>query len=279
VPRAPDPHAEGLPALRRSGEVTGLLFLYECATLEPTQLRPIADHLGLTVQAASHSFRQLSRAGLVEVREGHYRPTVRGVASLHAALDRLGADVAARLARLHVVRSTRAVATETLAVGETVSLELRDGVLSAHRGASGPSRGRVSRGAPAGGLVEVGQLEGIVPIVPAPVTIYSLAPGDIEDPALGARVRRALASAPGALVAAEGLEAYHALRSAVAPGALLRFAVAASCRAASKVGVPSTVVVVQDGLPHLLAEFSGPDPPPLEVRALPGHRSARARHR
>jgi len=276
VPRTRGGPAEGLAALRRSGAVTELLFLYECATLEPTQLRPIADHLGVTVQAASHSIRQLSRAGLVEVRDGRYRPTLRGVASLHAAFDALGADVAARLAHLHVIRSTRAIATEALAAGDPVSLEMREGLLSARRGGGGPSRGRVRQGGAAGALVEVAELEGIVPIVPAGVTVYVLAPGDLGDPSLPRRLRRVLPTAAGALLAAEGLEAYHAVR-AVAPAPMLRFAVAAACRAASKVGVPSTVVVAEDGLPHLLAEFSGPDPPPLEVRALPGRRARRAR--
>ncbi|MGB6443136.1 MAG: hypothetical protein WBF81_07555, partial [Thermoplasmata archaeon] len=60
------PPSDGLAGLRRGGAVTELLFLYECTTLEPTQLRPIADRLGLTVQAASHSFRSLARRGLVE---------------------------------------------------------------------------------------------------------------------------------------------------------------------------------------------------------------------
>lgn len=275
VPKPREPAADGLAALRRSGAATEILFLYECATLEPTQLRPIAERLGLTVQAASHAFRQLVRAGLVEVRDGRYRPTVRGVASLHAALDRLGSDVAERLARLHVIRSTRAVATEPLAVGDAVSLELRDGVLSARRGTAGPSRGRVSRGAGAGGLVEVRQLEGIVPIVPGRVTVYALAPADLDDAALPARLRSAVRADPSALLAAEGLEAYHALKP-VAGAPPLRFAVAAACRAASKVGVPSTVIVAPDALARLLAELSGPDPPPFEVRALPGRRRDRA---
>ncbi|MGB6501693.1 MAG: hypothetical protein WBG19_09940, partial [Thermoplasmata archaeon] len=229
-------------------------------------------------QAASHSFRRLSRAGLVEVRDGHYRPTVRGVATLHAALDRLGADVAARLARLHVIRSTRAISVETLRPGDAVSLDLRDGILSARRGSSGPSRGVVRDGGPPGSLVEVGQLEGIVPIEPAAVTIYSLAPADLKDPGLTARLRQAIRAAPESLLAAEGLVAFHALRPA-APAVPHRFAVAAACRAASTVGVPCLVVVSQDGLPDLLSEFSGPHPPPLEVRALPARSTARRRGR
>src|SRR5258708_36798159 len=77
--------ASGLPDLRRAGAITELLFLYEVVTRETTQLQPIAARLGLTVQAVSHGLRQLERHGLVTHREGRYRATVQGGASLPAA--------------------------------------------------------------------------------------------------------------------------------------------------------------------------------------------------
>jgi predicted transcriptional regulator len=265
--------AEGLSELRRSGSVTELLFLYECATLEPTQLRPVADRIGLTVQAVSHSFRQLRRRGLVEVREGRYRPTVEGVAWLHESLSRLGDDVRARVERLHVIRSCRAVALADLAKGEVVSLELRDGRLSARPGGAGASRGRVSAPGRSGSLIEVTDLEGIVPLAPAPVTVRTITEQDLSDPALARRLAMLLASAPG-LLAAEGLEAVHSLEQAT-DRPILRFAAAAASLEASRIGVPSTVVVLDRDLPQLLSTFSGSNPPPLDVRPLPplGRRS------
>lgn len=261
-------YPEGLAGLRRSGSVTELLFLFECATLEPTQLRPMADRLGLTVQAASHSFRQLRRRGLVEVRDGRYRPTVEGVAWLHGTLARLGDDVRARVDRLHVIRSCRALATADLAAGEAVSLELRDGLLSARPGDLGPSRGRISRGGRRGALVEVTNLEGIVPLTAARISIRTISDADLDDPRLTLRVKRLLRHVEG-ILAAEGLEAYHAVRAATT-GPVTRFAVAAACREASQIGVPSTVLVIERDLPRLVAAFPLPSPPPLDVLPLPG---------
>src|SRR5580658_6364859 len=243
--------SEGLAGLRRGGAVTELLFLYECTTLEPNQLRPIADRLGLTVQATSHSYRSLARRGLVEFRDGRYRPTVRGVAWLHASLGRLGDEVRARLDRLHVIRSCRAIALDPVESGDVVSLELVDGLLSARAGDTGPSRGRVSRGGPKGSLVDVSELEGIVRLSPAPVHVRTLSEEDLAG-----------------LLAAHGLEAYHALRTAV-DLPVARFAVAAEAREASRIGVASTVFVLEAELPRFLAEFGGPDPPPLDVTPLP----------
>jgi predicted transcriptional regulator len=259
----------GLAGLRRGGTVTELLFLYECATLEPTQLRPIANRLGLTVQAVSHSFRQLRRRGLVTVQDGRYRPTVEGVAWLHETLRRLDDDLRERIDRVHVIRSTRALALEEVSPGSVVSLELRDGLLSARPGAGGPSRGRVRSGGRKGSLVEVSDLEGIVPLTPAPISIRTLSSDDLADPRLSQRVRASLPDRPSTIVAAEGLEAFHALSNARAR-TVLRFAVGSACLEASRLGVPSYVLVLESELPYLLSQFAGRSPPPLEVRPLPG---------
>lgn len=242
------------------------MFLYECATLEPTQLRPVADHLGLTVQAVSHSFRQLRQRGLVAVEEGRYRPTVQGVAWLHEGLARLADDVRDRIARLHVIRSCRAIALVDLEERDVVSLELREGLLSARPGGSGPSRGRVATAARAGSLVVVTDLEGIVPLSPAVVTVRTLSDADLADPALPQRLRSVLPAA-GSLLGAEGLEAYHSLRRATTRP-ILRFATASAVFDAARIGVPSTVVVLERDLPQLLSVFSGSNPPPLDVGPL-----------
>lgn len=264
--------SDGLAGLRRGGAVTELLFLYECTTLEPSQLRPIADRLGLTVQAASHSYRSLARRGLVEFRDGRYRPTVRGVAWVHESLGRLGEEVRGRLERLHVIRSCRAIALAALATGEVVSLELVDGLLSARPGATGPSRGRVARGARKGALVDVSELEGIVPLSPAPIHVRTISETDLDDGRLPARLRDALGDAAPGLLAAHGLEAFHALRSAT-DRPIGRFAAAAEAQEASRLGVPSTVFVLEGELPRFLAEFGGPNPPPLDVTPLSQRRS------
>ncbi len=258
--------AEGLSELRRSGAVTELLFLFECATREPTQLRPVAERLGLTVQASSHSFRQLRRRGLVEVRDGRYRPTVEGVAWLHGSLSRLADDVRDRVDRLHVIRSCRAVAGADLEAGRPVSLEIRDGVLTARPGGGGASHGRVARPAAAGSLVEVSELDGIVPLTTAPVSVRTLTEEDLADPRLDRRLRGELPPPP-ALIGAQGLEAYHSLRRAT-DRPIVRFAVAASCLEAARIGLPSLVAVLDRDLPGLLSAFSVAQPPPLDVRPV-----------
>lgn len=264
--RSRGPAPSGLRGLRRSGSVTELLFLFDCETMERAHLRPIAEELGLTVQAASHVFRELRRRGLVTVRDGRYRPTVEGVAWLHDALLRVADDTRERLDRLYVIRSCRAVAASRLVPGETASLEISDGLLTARGSASGASRGKVVRGGAAGSLVEIGDLEGIVPIRPAPITVRTLTEADLTDPDLGRRLAAALPP-EGALLAADGLEAYLSLRRST-DRPIVRFAAGEACREASVLGVSSCLVIMARDLPRVLTRFAGPSPPSLEVLPL-----------
>ncbi|HLY77245.1 MAG TPA: hypothetical protein VKT21_05120 [Thermoplasmata archaeon] len=268
-PVAAADRSAGLGLLRRSGAVTELLFLHECATREVTQLRPVAQRLGLTVQAASHIFRQLRRRSLAEVRNDRYRPTVAGIAWLHAAFGSVREDLDERLQRLHVIRSTRAVARGRVPAHATVALEVRRGVLEARVGTRGASRGRARHAARSGELVEVVDLEGIVSLQPAEVRIVTLPDPDSLDPRVLGQLRRLVKESPEGLLAAWGVEAYHWLQRAT-PRSVLRYAVAPSAIEASKVGVPTTLLVLESDLPRLLARFDQPQPPPITVRRLRG---------
>ena len=259
----------GLEALRRIGAVSDLLFLYECTTRDVAQLRVVAEPLGLTVQAASHTFRGLQRRGLAELRDGRYRATVRGVEWLHATLGSLERDLADRLERLHIVRTTRALARAVIEAGASVMLAVEDGVLTARPGTAGPSRGRALGRARPGELVEVVDLEGIVPLARGRVRVVVLPSDRVRDPALPKLLHTAIGSGPVGLLAAQGLEAYHLVGRAFPNVPAIRFGIASAVEEAAQVGVDSTVVVVDREAPRLLPQLEGTDGPPPEIVALP----------
>ncbi len=282
MPRRPTATSpvSGLAALRRSGSVSEILFLYECTTEEPTQLQPIADRLGVTVQAVSHSFRLLARRGLVELRNGRYLPTIAGVQWLHSAFGSLRDDLDARSERLHMIRSTRAIAFSAIRAGASGVLEMRDGVLGARPGSKGPSRGKAVAGAAQGELVRIEELEGILPVATGRAHVITIAGDAAGDP----QTKRALAErlrqrSPG-LLAAPGLEAFH-LASRATSGSVLRFGVAAAVIEAARVGVDTTVVLMDSDLPRFLSGFSGRNLVPLTVEHLRGvpDREKRSRRR
>lgn len=277
VPRDATPGApRGLSALRRAGAMSDLLFLFECETREIGQLRAIADRLGVSVQAASHSFRSLRRRGLVELREGRYKPTVRGVDWLHAALGGARDDLAERLDRLHIVRTTRAIATDTVVPGAPVALELRDGVLRARPGPTSGSRGKALGRARAGELVDVGDLEGIVPLPHGRVRVLPLPSHRLSDPALAREVRTVVDRWPDGLLLAFGLEGLHALGRSRTPRPIVRFGVAAALIEATRLGVDCLLLIADRDLPRLFEQITGPDVPELEfLRPGDGDRARR----
>jgi len=250
--------------------VSDLLFLYECETREVTSLRSIAERLGLSVQAASHTSRSLSRRGLVELTGGRYRSTVEGVDWLHSALGSVRDDLANRLDRLHIVRTTWAVATGLIEKGDRVALEIRDGTLTARSGTSRGSRGRAHSRAAEGELVVVGELEGIVPLPHGRLTVLPLPADRLHDPALVAQTRSVVAAAPAGLLLAYGLEAGHVLGRASPARPAIRFGVAAAIVEATRLGVGCTLVVVDRDLPRVFEQIEGPDVPPVEFLSLGG---------
>jgi len=280
VRRDADPaRSRGLGALRRGGAVSDLLFLYVCTTRDVAQLRDVAGALGLSVQAASHTFRGLSRRGLAEVRAGRYRPTIAGVDFLLGTLQALASDLAERLERLHIVATTQALARGRIAAGAPVVLALEDGMLSARAGTDGASRGIARGAARPGELVEVERLEGIVPLRPAVVELLTIPEATALRPATGRELARALAARRGAIVAAHGLEAFLLAGRAAGPRPVARFGVRAVVDEASRVGVPSTIVVLDRDAPQLLAQFAGSSSPRIVVVPLDGTRRGRSRSR
>ena len=272
------PPRSGLATLRRAGTVSDLLFLYECETHEVTNLRSVAERLGLTVQAASHTYRNLSRRGFVELGGGRYRSTVRGVDWLHTALGSVRDDLAYRLDRLHIVRTTRAVATGRIEKGDRVALEIRDGTLTARSGSGRGSRGRAHSQAARGDLVEVGELEGIVPLPHGALSVLPLPVDRLHDPSLVPATRAVVAAARDGLLLAYGLEAGHVLGRAVPGRPTIRFGVAAAIVEATRLGVDCLLVVVDRDLPRVFEQIQGPDVPPVEFLALRGARRPRGRN-
>jgi predicted transcriptional regulator len=264
------PAVEGLGALRKAGTVSDLLFLCECETRIVTGLRPLAARLGLSVQAASHTYRGLARRGFVELRAGRYRATVPGIDWLHSALGSVRDDLAQRLDELHIVRTTPAIADGPIAAGARVSLVLRDGLLTASEEPGAGSRGTARSGGLTGEIVEVGDLQGIVPLPFGPLRVVTFARGGDRAP-LRSALRRALSARPDDRVFTFGLEAHQLLAGGPSGGTVAgRFGVPAAVREATRLGVACTVVASDRDVVEFCRQVEGPDPPPTTFLSLGG---------
>jgi putative transcriptional regulator len=237
-------------ALEDKRTATRLRVLVEIADRQPAVSQgEIAEAVGVTAQAVSEYIRGLVDDGLVE-KEGRsrYRVTKEGVDWLFQEAKSLGRyaehvteDV------LGSVQEDAAVATAAVEAGETVTLSVREGLLHATPGATGPATGVATTDAAAGEDVGVTGFEGVIEMEPGTVvvvqvpTVRSGGSGATDPAALAERCRGT------DLVVAAGVEAVVACRAADVPPAVTVAAGPVAAEAATR-GLDVVVVAVGDAV-------------------------------
>ncbi len=166
-------------SLRDKSGNTRLLILAQLQQHPGSTLSDVAGHLGVTVQAVSSYARDLAADGAMTGGPGGYRVTPRGLGLLHEGTRRLRDAVEAVTAPLRDVRVASAVAHEPIRAQQPVGLFMEAGDLVARPGAESTSRGIARQAAGAGEEVVVGDLEGIVDLMPGRLTIVAL-PAPVE---------------------------------------------------------------------------------------------------
>ncbi|MFP4530160.1 MAG: MarR family transcriptional regulator [Halodesulfurarchaeum sp.] len=229
-------------------EATRYRILVEIADRQPAVSQgEIAEVVGVTSQAVSEYIRELVEDGLV-VKQGRsrYQVTNEGVdwllghtTAMRRFTDRVADDV------LGGVQEDAAIANADIEAGETVTLEMRDGMLHASPGDAGPATGTATTDAAAGHEVGVSGFEGVIDFSPGTVTVYQVPPvrsGGSQSVDTNA-LERACDDSP--LVLAAGVEAVVALdRIGMTPDG--RFAVGSVAARAAERGVDVTVVATAD---------------------------------
>ncbi|MFW5965469.1 MAG: MarR family transcriptional regulator [Halodesulfurarchaeum sp.] len=231
-------------------EATRFRILVEIADRQPAVSQgEIAEQVGVTSQAISEYIRGLVEDGLV-VKDGRsrYRVTNEGVDwllghtnDIRRFTDRISEDV------IGGVQEDAAIAQEEIEPGDTVTLEMRDGLLYAVPGEEGPATGTATTDARAGRDVGVSGFEGVIDFSPGTVSVYQVPP--IRSGGSRSVSTKALreASKRSDLILATGVEAIVAAeRSDIQIDG--RFAVGEVAARAAERGVDVTVVATADAV-------------------------------
>jgi putative transcriptional regulator len=120
--------------LRSKGELTKFQILAEVLRSQPhVRQRDIGEALGITVQAVSKYFSRLEREGFLEsgVRRTNYKLTPKAHKKLEEYLADLESYVRTLRQELKFERIWPALASNKIRAGESVNLEMREGVLYA----------------------------------------------------------------------------------------------------------------------------------------------------
>ncbi len=118
--------------LRDKGEFTKFQILLEVMRNQPhVKQKDISDKLGITIQAISKYFKELTKESLLEVGSERvdYRLTSKGVIKLREGVRNLANYVTEVKRDLKIEHAWPAIATELVKAGQEVGLVLKEGVM------------------------------------------------------------------------------------------------------------------------------------------------------
>jgi putative transcriptional regulator len=246
--------------LRNKNSATRFQILVEIANSGPNiQQQDIAKKLYVTPQAVSEYTRQLVDEGLL-VSDGRskYRLTSEGVNWVIRILRELREyDTIIERAITNISVCT-AVAADDLIDGQTVGLEMRDGMLFATADVDKGARGIATSAAGAGNDVGVSSVEGIVPLEMSKVTILKLP--HVQRGGSNAVAIETLKKQIGERkpVGAIGIEAIVTLRK-LGVSNIYAYGVTAAAIEAVKTGLCPVIVCVDDEIPGLTRKLGEED--------------------
>jgi putative transcriptional regulator len=253
-----------MASARDIGLSSRLLLLLELHTRRHNRLKPMADHLGVTVQAVSDSLKRLAEEGLVHREDHTWRPTPHGVQRLHESFNDLRRFLDQAVRELTLIDDCVALAAGPIRTGERLGLFMHKGHLWARPRQESPSRGTAATSAATGGLVRVKDLEGIVALEPGTVTL-------LRHPSLPtAAQRRALGrAAPREAALAVHDTASHAVAATMKRPIAIEFAPIEATIDAARRGQDVAYLVPESQATHVAArleEAKDASGKPLRIR-------------
>lgn len=246
--------------LRNKNLATRFQILVEIANSGPNiQQQDIARKLNVTPQAISEYARQLVDDGLL-VSEGRskYRLTNEGVNRVIKILRELREYDSFIERAITNISVCTAVAADDLIKGQTVGLEMKDGLLFATADTNRASRGITSTAAKAGEDIGVSSIDGIVELKVGRVTILKVSNtqrGGFRTVDLK-KVKNEVSTRE--VVGAIGIEAIVALRETGISHFYVYGVIGAAIEAA-RTGLSPVIVCVDDEIPALTGKLEQED--------------------
>mgnify|MGYP003681896344 CR=1 FL=1 len=148
--------------LRDKSLSTRLLILSEITSGRYSHLSPIAQKLGITIQAVSDYLKKLREDGFVQHINGEYKATMDGVEFLHHEFLELKKFIDLKMDELSIIENCVAIAKTEIKKGEKAGLYMEDGILVAYAGKKSSSMGIAMRDALKGEDVPLKNLEGVM---------------------------------------------------------------------------------------------------------------------
>ncbi|MBC7080956.1 MAG: ArsR family transcriptional regulator [Thermoplasmatales archaeon] len=137
------------------------LILLEIATDEKN-LSDIAEKIGITKQGVSKYLKEMKENGLVNVVNGKYKVTVKGIEKIFSSLNSLERYLEEKKKKLNIMKICYAIAGNKIKKGEKVALFMKNGYLYAYSGRISSAYGISTKNVEKGEDVAITGIEGII---------------------------------------------------------------------------------------------------------------------
>lgn len=149
-------------------------ILMEIATEEYHTLNQIAEKIGITKQGVYEYLKKMREEGLIEIIEGKYKATVKGIEILFSYLDELDKYLHEKRQKLKMIKCSPAIAGEDISKGEKVFLKMENGYLYAYKNKKTLATAEAIENALKGEDVGVKNIEGIIDLSLGKIFLFSL---------------------------------------------------------------------------------------------------------
>lgn len=150
------------------------IILMEVATEEYHTLNQIAEKIGITRQGVYEYLKKMRGDGLIEIVDGKYKATVKGVEILFSYLDELDKYLNEKREKLNMIKCSPAIAGEDVLKGDRVFLKMEDGYLYAYKNKKTLATGEAIENASRGEDVGIKNIEGIIDLSLGKIFLISL---------------------------------------------------------------------------------------------------------
>ncbi len=151
-----------------------LMILLEVATGKYHNLTQIAEKVGITKQGVSEYLKKMKEDGLIEVVEGEYKATMKGIEKLFSYLSQLEKYMEEKRKKLNIMETCSAIAGNEIKKGEKVALFMKNGYLYAFSNRKSSSYAEAIENAKKGEDVAIKNIRGIIELSLGKIFLFSL---------------------------------------------------------------------------------------------------------
>lgn len=150
------------------------MILIEVATGDYYNLNQIGEKIGITKQGVYEYLKKMREEGLIDIIEGKYKATFKGIETLFSYLNEIDAYLKNKKDKLNLIEGCSAIAGEDIKKDDKVSIFMENGYLYAYKSRKANATANAMEDARKGEDVLIKNIRGIINLQIGKIFLFSL---------------------------------------------------------------------------------------------------------